>query len=357
MDFIVDLPESNLFTSIWVIVDRFTKMAHFIPLSIGTNAESLAKIFLDRVWKLHGLPDDIVSDRDSRFTAKFWSELLERLRIKRKMSTARHPETDGQTERVNQSLEQYLRIFCNYEQSDWSEMLPMAEYAYNNSVTSATGMSPFYANYGFHPRTNWPTQVVGRNLQSEVYTHWLEQTHEAVRDQLKRTRERMNRYFDERKLEGPKFQVGDKVLLNGKDLNTKRPSKKLDDKHYGPFVITKLVGNRAAQLELPSSMRIHPVFHIGLLEPYRTATLIDRPEPRPSPIEIDDTEEWKVESILGSEFRSVKGLRKVYYLTKWEGYPLSEATFEPMESFTGGAEHFLTMFHQQNPKAARDPNI
>jgi transposase InsO family protein len=154
MDFIVDLPESNGFTSIWVIVDRFNKMAHVLPLATGNTAESLAKSFLEQIWKLHGLPDEIISDRDSRFTARFWTELLERLQVKRKMSSAHHPETDGQTERVNQLLEQCLRIFTNYEQNDWSEKLPMAEFSYNNSVTNATGKTPFYANYGFHPHCN-----------------------------------------------------------------------------------------------------------------------------------------------------------------------------------------------------------
>src|SRR5258706_4223304 len=151
MDFIMQLPKADGCSTVWVIVDCFTKMAHFIPILDGQKtAEGCAKIFLANVWKLHGLPSDIVSDRDPVFTSKFWAELMERLDVRLRKSTAFRPQTDGQTERVNQSLEQYLRQYCNYEQDDWHDLLPLAEYAYNNSVTTATQVSPFYANYGFH---------------------------------------------------------------------------------------------------------------------------------------------------------------------------------------------------------------
>jgi len=166
MDFITDLPLSDRHDSIWVIVDRFTKMAHFVPLkSDAKKAPNLARIFLREVWSLHGLPSTIVSDRDTRFTSRFWETITSILKIKRGMSTAFHPQTDGQTERVNQSIEPYLRMFCNYESNNWSEMLPMGEYAYNNSLTMATGLSPFYTNYDFHPQTSWPVEIEAINRQ------------------------------------------------------------------------------------------------------------------------------------------------------------------------------------------------
>ena len=152
-----------------MVVDRFTKMAHFILIEKGPRtAENCAKLFLANVWRAHGLPSDIVSDRDAVFTGAFWSELTKRLGVRLRMSTAFRPQTDGQTERINQTLEQYLRQFCNYEQNDWCDMLPLAEYSYNNSVTTATQMSPFYANYGFHPRTTWPAEVESKNPASKV---------------------------------------------------------------------------------------------------------------------------------------------------------------------------------------------
>lgn len=115
MDFIVQLPESKGYTQIWVVIDRFSKMAHFIPLPGTASSQDLAKVFLAQIWRIHGLPLDIVSDRDAKFTSSFWASLMELLDIKLRMSTAFHPQTDGQTERVNQTLEHYLRAFCNYE--------------------------------------------------------------------------------------------------------------------------------------------------------------------------------------------------------------------------------------------------
>jgi len=136
-----------------VVVNRFTKMAHFIGLPTNATAKDVANVFLREVCKLHGLPTEIISDMDAKFSGEFWESLCKLLGIKRKMSTAYHPQTDGQTERTNQVLEGYLRNFVNYDQDDWYQLLPLAEFAYNNSATNAHGMSPFFANYGYHPQT------------------------------------------------------------------------------------------------------------------------------------------------------------------------------------------------------------
>ena len=150
MDFITELPISDGCDQLWVIIDRFTKMAHFLPLRReGKTAAELAIIFAREVWKYHGLPTDNVSDRDSRFTSETWKEFLRLSGIRPRMSTAFHPQTDGQTERLNQTIEAYLRAFVGKEQDDWVRLLPMAEFAYNNSTTTGNIMSPFYANYGF----------------------------------------------------------------------------------------------------------------------------------------------------------------------------------------------------------------
>jgi len=147
MDFITELPLSEGCDQLRIGIDRFTKMAHFLPLKEKTAAD-LAKIFAREIWRHHGTPTDIMSDRDSRFTSKVWKEFLGLLKIRPRMSTAFHPQTDGQTERLNQTIEAYLRAFVTRAQNDWVALLPMAEFAYNNSVTIGNGMSPFYANYG-----------------------------------------------------------------------------------------------------------------------------------------------------------------------------------------------------------------
>jgi len=147
MDFIVGLPKSQGYTKIWVIVARFSKMAHFIPLKSEEHIKELALIFLKEIWRLHGLPATIISDRDTRFTSKFWMSLMQLLQVKLNVSTAFHPETDGQTERVNQTLEQYLRSYCSYQQDDWVSLLPFAEYAYTISLSESAKASPFEVNY------------------------------------------------------------------------------------------------------------------------------------------------------------------------------------------------------------------
>ena len=154
-DFITQLAESQGYPQIMVVVDRFTKMANFIDLLTNAMAKDVANLFLREVWKLHSVPTEIISDMDAKFSGEFWESLCKLLGIKRKMSTVNHPQTDGQMERTNQVLEGYLRNFVNYDQDDLYQLLPLAEFAYNNSVTNAHGMSPFFANYGYHLQTEW----------------------------------------------------------------------------------------------------------------------------------------------------------------------------------------------------------
>src|SRR5205807_4105841 len=197
---------SEGFHQIMVVVDRFTKMAHFIPLNENATASDVAKSFLKEIWKQHGLPEDIVSDRDSKWTGKFWERLCGLLSIKRRLSTAFYPQTDGQIERVNQTLETYLRTFINYDQNDWYQLLPLAEFAYNNSYTVSTKMTPFYANYGYHPKTIWPIDQEPKNPTSKIYGHWLKSIHQKAAKNLEETKVRMSKYFDKGKQPTPQHK-------------------------------------------------------------------------------------------------------------------------------------------------------
>ena len=152
MDFIEGLPLSDGHDTILVVVCRLSKMALFFPTFQDIDAEDLACIFLSQVFAKHGTPTDIISDRGKHFISRFWRSLCQLLGIKANLSTAYHPETDGQTEQVNQILEQYLRVYINYQQDDWVNLLPLAEFAYNNTSHLATMVTPFFTNRGFHPK-------------------------------------------------------------------------------------------------------------------------------------------------------------------------------------------------------------
>jgi len=244
MDFITELPVSKGCDQLWVVIDRFTKMAHFLPLlQNGKTAVDLAVVFAREVWKFHGIPTDIVSDRDSRFTSEAWQELLKMLEIRPRMSTAFHPQTDGQTERLNQTIEAYLRAFVSQEQNDWVRLLPMAKFAYNNSVTMGHGITPFYANYGFHPRSMDPPEENDEpiNPASTVYGHWMTTIYEEALKGRKAAQERMRRYSDPGRKPPPAYQIGDLVMLSGRNIKTRRPSRKMDHKNHGPFQVEEII--------------------------------------------------------------------------------------------------------------------
>jgi len=355
MDFITELPVSDECDQLWVVIDRFTKMAHFVPLRReGKTAKDLATIFAKEIWRFHGTPTDIVSDRDSRFTSEIWKEFLGLLKIRPRMSTAFHPQTDGQTERLNQTIEAYLRAFVDREQDNWVSLLPMAEFAYNNSVTVGNGTSPFYANYGFHPAAVDPPKEEPLNPASTAYGHWMQTVHEESRKGLEAAQERMRRYTDPSKREPPAYQVGDLVMLNGRNIRTRRPSKKLDHKNHGPFQIEKIVSPLAVRLTLPRKWKIHNVFHVSLLEPYRTSEHRARPDPSKVLREADDieqSEEYDVEEVMSAR----KPGRRILYLVKWLDYPeRKDWTEEPYDNFSVGGLEKLREFHQRNPGALRD---
>jgi len=158
---------------------------------------------------------------------------VQKTRHQTKVSTAYLPQSDGQTERVNQVLGGYLRIFVNYDQDDWYHLLPLAEFAYNNSVTNAHNMTPFFANYGYHPQTEWLKECEARNPGANLYAHWMQTIHRQARQSLEKTREAMGRYYNRKAKQQPDFKIGDMVMLNAKNIRTKRPSKKLAPKLYG----------------------------------------------------------------------------------------------------------------------------
>src|SRR2546429_3772255 len=192
MDFIVQLPTVRGYSQVWTVVDRFTKMVHFIPLK-STTARELADGFVKEIWRHHGLPLDITSDRDPKFTSHFWMSVMKKLDIHPNISTAFHPQTDGQSEALNQVLEQYLRIFCLYHQDDWVDLLPFAEFSYNNSVNMSMKMTSFYAQYGLHPRSIWPS-IQDKCVAGNQFVDNLEKLREELHQNLTDAREWMCKF-------------------------------------------------------------------------------------------------------------------------------------------------------------------
>ena len=303
MDLIEFLPTSDGYNSILVVVDRLTKMGIFIPTNTQMDAEQLAQLYVTHVFSKHGLPNNIISDRGSEFTSRFWRAFTSLLDIQLHLSTAFHPETDGQTERVNQVLEQYLRLYADYQQKNWSTLLPLAEFTYNNTSHSSTTVSPFFANKGYHPRANYTPGDTAANSPSALsFTVNLSNLHGFLREEITKANQASAGFFDQNRNPSPIYNIGDQVWLAGKHIKTTRPSKKLDHRYLGPFKITEKISSHAYRLALPWDMKIHDVFHVQLLEPYKQNRIVNRVQPPPPPIEIEGEKEYEVEAILDSKW-------------------------------------------------------
>ena len=343
MDFITKLPASRddatgvKYDSILTVVDRLTKWSYFIPYKESWSAEQLADVIYRHITSVHAWPMEWITDRDTKFASKFWQALMTRLGVKSKLSTAYHPQTDGQTERLNQIVEQYLRSYVNFQQDDWVMLLPAAQLAYNTAPTETTKVTPFFANYGYEADLRQGPEVsVPRAAVKAGQMHAL---HAMLKEELEFVRTRMKKYYDEHRLEGPRLERGDKVYLISRNLRTKRPSKKLDFRKIGPFKVEEKISTSNYRLSLPASMKLRThVFHISLLEPApKSAKLATDVEAE------DEEEEWDVEDILDS--RITKG--QLQYLVKWLDFGPEDNSWEPATNLH--CPEKLKEFHQRNP--------
>jgi len=288
----------------------------------------------------------------------FWQEVMRLLEVALDKSSAYHPQTDGQTERVNQVLEHYLRTYCTWDHDNWVELLPFAKFCYNNTVHSTTKLTPFFAVYQQPPQNNfkYPEEADPElnNPESVKTVETLEAMRSTMRENMEAAQCRMVKYFNLKVAEKePMFKVGDWVMVNAKNIKTRRPTKKLDYKLRGKFRIKKLIGTNAYELELPPSTgKIYPVFHISLLEPHHLTNIPGRQSPTPPPVDLQETE-YHVEKIRTSELR--KG--QVWYLVSWKGYWPDNDTWEPYENLRDSAAATVLKFHQDNPRKPRDPAV
>jgi len=300
MDFITKLPLVQEYDAILVVVDRFTKMAHFIPTTERTSAEELAQLFRDNIWKLHGLPNSIISDRGPQFAAGIMKELNQMLGIDTKLSTAFHPQTDEQIKRMNQELEQYLRMFIDHRQEQWPEWLGMAEFAYNNKVYIGTKVSPFQANYRQNPRMGFELRKKGKYERAEKFAKRMKNVQEEVKAALQKAQEDMKRYTDRERGEVEEYRVGNLVLLSTKDLKYQMVGRHMDkfmEYFIGPYKVKAIISSNAIELDLPTTVRIHPVVNVSRVRQYKSQVKGQRKEV-PQPVVIEKEEEWEVEKIM-----------------------------------------------------------
>lgn len=373
VDYITPLPDCDRagrkYKHIAVVVCRLTKMRHFIPIT-SLTVEELADQFVARVYALHGTPDTIISDRGTQFVSEFWRELSARLSITLKPSSAFHPETDGQTERINAILEQYLRAFMNFHQDDWVDWLPLAEFASNNTVSETTGFSPFFANYGFNPRLGFeprPPCSPDKTLQQRkefMRAHNIADRFDQILTHLKalsaEAAERYERNANAHRHDAPQYTVGQQVYVDTRNMKTNRPMKKGDDKWAGPYPVTASYP-RACALKLPEGIRIFPVFHHSLLRPateepgLRGQDKINEAESRNIRGRVlerdDDTDEvvekWEFDRLL--DCHNEDGY---HYLIKWKHH---KPTWQPASDLKG-QEQAILAFHDANPDKPKPPS-
>ncbi|QSS59511.1 hypothetical protein I7I51_08946 [Histoplasma capsulatum] len=353
MDFIEGLPDnkkgSQTYNAIVIFVDLFTKWAIIVPTSSKLDAERLADIIVWKLAKNFGLPANIISDRDSLINSKFGSTLCYLLHVRRKLSTAFHPQTDGQTERLNQVIEHYLRTYCSYQQDNWIEWIPLAQWAYNNAFHASIKMTPSEAMIGrpTELRIDVEPPSTGASKSAIEQVERMKQAENRIRECLEAAKAAEKKYYDQRHI--PKsFKIGDWVMLRAKNISTLRPSPKLDHRFLGPFQIIDIRGTQAYKLKLtPQYKGIHPVFHVSLLEPYHAR---DGQIPQAEPIIIDAQEEWEVEAILDK--RQYRG--QTQYLVKWKDCTDTDNSWEPEENLVNSQEH-LEQFNKtyQEPVSKR----
>jgi len=334
LELITGLLVSQDLNALLVVVDRLSKMAHYIPITNDVNSKGIARLFLHNIFHLHGLPDSIVSDRGTQFVSQFTRSLTDLLGIQQKVSTTFHPQTDSQTECINAVVEQYLRGYCSYQQHNWFELISMTEFSYNNTLSATLGITPFYAIYGSSPHYQiHPNNTAKLPAPSVVreYADRLSELDFYLYSGMTWSQAAYSEQANKARIRVPKLEAGDKVWLLRRHVKTSRPSTKLDFKRLDKFSILPKVSSHAYNLDLPPSMKIQPVLHVSLLEPATTDPLPGQIQPPPPPVIVDDVLEWEVDEIVDACLRG----RTLEYLPCWTGF--DELIWEPANMFANGS--------------------
>ena len=369
VDFITPLPICERFgrkyQHIMVVVDRLSKKRRFAPLD-SLEVEAVVQAFIEWVWREEGYPSTIVSDRGTQFTSHFWTRLCQRIGTKPKLSTAFHPETDGQSENANAALKQYLRAYVSYYQDNWVDFLPIAEFEANSDRSASTGVSPFMATKGYIPRsgleppTPWEVSATQRGKRdmrtADAFIDKIEDLRKYLQKELKWAQALQTEYANRRRQPAPEFRVGDRVMLDGRNIPTTRPNKSLDFKNLGPFTVIRAINNTAYELDLPQTLRgIFPVFHPWLLHLDNSDPLPGQQEPPPPPVHVDEGyAHYVAEEIIDSKIDKrrndpVTGQRGcLMYKIKYKGFD-DDPEWQPFQDTAQSAD-LVADFHHKYPE-------
>ncbi|KAI0493363.1 hypothetical protein KFK09_023479 [Dendrobium nobile] len=332
MDFAMGFPRSRQgHDAIWVVVDRLTKSAHFLPIRQTDSVDRLAQIYVKEIVRLHGVPRVIVSDRDGRFTSRLWKGIQQGLGTKLHFSTAFHPQTDGQSERTIQVLEDLLRLCVLDFSGSWEDHIPLIEFAYNNSFQSSIGMAPYEALYGRKCRTPLtPTSFGDRQALGATFADETAQKIILIRERLKAAQDRQQKYYNQ-KHRFVEFQVGDFVYVKVspmKGVSRFGQVSKLSPRYVGPFEVLERIGKAAYKLLLSDSMPdVHNVFHVSTLRKWvsDSGKKLSADE-----VEIQENLAYKEEPelILAYDVRKLRNKEIPMVKVQWKHRTAREATWE-----------------------------
>jgi len=339
MDFVTPLPTTkNGAVGILVVVDRLSKMLRIIPTPPNLTAPITAKLFKDHIYRHHGLPSVIISDRDSIFMSLFWKSLFSMFGTKLTPSSAYHPQTDGQSEIANRKIEEMIRCFVNFSKDNWDEHLVDFEVAYNSSVHATTSFSPFYLTYGNQPRVIPIETMHSPNPAASDFLSNIQSAMQSAQNAIRKANSYTAAYANRRRSPS-NFKVGDQVWLSTKNLALEEGSgnRKLNPKYCGPFRITQCINPVTYRLDLSRPMllrRIHNAFHASLLKKFHEDTF-NRTMPPPPPLQFaDGHDEYEVEQILNHRKKN----RRIQYLVKWKGYESHENTWHSASDLSNATE-------------------
>ena len=360
VDFIVHLPRTPRGNdSIMVVVDRLSKRCHLIATQVTITAPDAARLFYDHIVRLHGLPDSIVSDRDTKWTSNFWASLWALTKTQLLMSSALHPQTNSGAEILNRCLEDMMRSFINSRLDDWDEWLTPLEMAYNDSVQASTKHTPFQLDTGQHPRMPidlvTPSNSTATSAAAEVYFTKIQTMVEEAKQHLKNAQQRQKEYADQSRRHDT-YKVGDLVLISATAIHPpgeEKKGKKFLPKFYGPHEITQVISDLAYRVKLPPQIRAHNVLHISMLKRYHKGTRHVEPPP---PLWTDkEGPVWEVQECLGKRTINKGSTTSTQYLLQWKGFPRSEATWEPADTYMSQLD--AVKIFEQKEKRKLNPSL